>query len=276
MSFETVIKDSLLGKETDYSSQYDVRLLFPIARAEGRAHLTQTLLASMYGEDRWTHYEISFLNADGKPIVGIGEIRVPADSPFLIESKSLKLYFNSFNFTRMQSLQAFIECVQRDLSAAAQAKVIFDFIRLADAHVLTQIQQPPGQCLDDLPVKEPVFHTQASLLTCNDQVGEAIWHSHLLRSNCPVTQQPDWATVVVDYKGRLLEPESLLAYLISYRSHNGFHEHCVEQIYQDIYACTQPEYLSVYARYTRRGGLDINPFRASKPQEAPCFRLMRQ
>ncbi|OTG65783.1 NADPH-dependent 7-cyano-7-deazaguanine reductase QueF [Acinetobacter silvestris] len=265
---------SLLGKETDYPSTYQPEILFPIARLASRENYAQ--VEGIYqGKDWWHVFEISWLNTKGIPQVAIGRITLPATSPNLIESKSLKLYFNSMNFTQFDSKEAFINTVEKDLSKAAEADVKLDLFQVDDL----AISQPQGLCIDNQEPDYLVNHPDASLLSLdqNAQDLEIQMYSHLLRSNCPVTGQPDWGTVFIRYQGKKPCYRSVLAYIISYRQHNGFHEQCVEQIFADIWQNLKPEKLMVYATYTRRGGLDINPCRVSDESWMPSpIRLARQ
>lgn len=265
---------SLLGKDTDYPTQYQPDVLFPIARVQARekyAHVP----GIAQGKDWWHVFEISWLNAAGVPQVAIGRLELPASSPNLIESKSLKLYFNSLNFHRFESRESFIATVQQDLSQAAGSTVTLTLFHVDEL----QIAKPQGICLDDLAPTRLAQHPDASLLqfdSATEQV-EIQLYSHLLRSNCPVTGQPDWGTVFIRYQGKKPCYSSVLAYIISYRQHNGFHEQCVEQIFADLWQHLQPEKLMVYAAYTRRGGLDINPCRVSDLTWLPSpIRLARQ
>ncbi|AXY60630.1 NADPH-dependent 7-cyano-7-deazaguanine reductase QueF [Acinetobacter sp. WCHAc010052] len=268
---------SLLGKATEYPTTYSPEVLFPISRAEAREKYAQ--VDGIYqGKDWWHVFEISWLNSKGIPQVAIGRIELPASSPKLIESKSLKLYFNSMNFTQFDSRQAFIDTVEKDLSAAAEAPVTLYLFGVDDV----ETAQPEGFCIDSEEPDRLVNHPDASLLQLDEteksaQDTEIQLYSHLLRSNCPVTGQPDWGTVFIRYQGKKPCYRSLLAYIISYRQHNGFHEQCVEQIFADIWQTLQPEKLMVYATYTRRGGLDINPCRVSDLTWMPRpIRLARQ
>lgn len=271
------VLDSTLGQATDYPVRYTPSLLFPITRREGRdaIGLTGDCLP-FHGVDIWTHYEVSWLDAGGKPCVAVAEIRVPATSPCLIESKSLKLYFNSLNFHRFESSADFLRCVEMDLGAAAQALVTVGLV-LPHEHEQLAIGDLNGECLDGLPLQCSEFVLNPETLVADEgRVVEETLHSHLLRSNCPVTNQPDWGSVMIHYRGAAIDHTGLLAYLVSYRSHADFHEQCVERIFMDITRRCRPESLTVYARYTRRGGLDINPFRSSAQVLPPLLRLFRQ
>jgi len=272
------VHDSALGQTTVYPTQYDATLLFPIARAEGRAGLGATAPAFISaGVDVWHVFELSWLDATGKPVVAIGRITVPAHSPNLIESKSLKLYFNGLNFKHFNDDTALIQLVSQDLSKAAGTDIQFELLNVDDlrTHV------PDGICLDHLQmtVSPAPNEPDARLLkldSSEDFVEETLF-SNLLRSNCPVTGQPDWGTIFIRYRGTRLSRESLLTYLISYRQHSGFHEQCVEQVFSDIWQILKPEKLAIHAQYTRRGGLDINPCRSSDPLWLPkVLRLARQ
>lgn len=269
------VEHSQLGKETQYPTQYQPEVLFPISRAESRQQYAN-VEGITQGKDWWHVFEISWLNQLGLPQVAIGRLTLPASSPNLIESKSLKLYFNSLNFTKFDSKEAFIETVERDLSSAAGAKIELQLFQVDEL----EISKPQGICIDDLVPERLSEHPDSTLLqldtTAEDDV-EITLHSHLLRSNCPVTGQPDWGTIFIRFQGKKPCYRSLLAYIISYRQHNGFHEQCVEQIFADIWKLLGPQKLMVYATYTRRGGLDINPCRVSDLSWMPePIRLARQ
>jgi 7-cyano-7-deazaguanine reductase len=269
------VEHSLLGKDTNYPTEYQPEILYPISRAPARekyAHIE----AIQQGTDWWHIFEISWLNAAGVPQVAIGRMILPASSPNLIESKSLKLYFNSLNFAKFESKSAFIATVEQDLSKAAEADVKLDLFHVDEL----DIAKPEGICLDELIPERLENHPDATLLALDNKSDENVevqLYSHLLRSNCPVTGQPDWGTVFIRYQGKKPCYKSILAYIISYRQHNGFHEQCVEQIFADIWQNLKPEKLMVYATYTRRGGLDINPCRVSDFTWMPRpIRLARQ
>lgn len=270
------VEQSLLGQTTSYPSEYAPEILFPIARAPSRQAYAD-IKGIAQGMDWWHAFELSWLDIQHKPQVAIGRLHIPAHSEFLIESKSLKLYFNSLNFKNFISSQVLIDCVEQDLSRAANASVKLE---LYDADALL-VSQPVGFCLDPLTPAGFSLHPDASLLKLDNAEDqhpiEASLYSHLLRSNCPVTGQPDWGTLFIRYQGIKPCYSSLLAYIISYRQHSGFHEQCVEQIFADIWQQLQPERLMVYAAYTRRGGLDINPCRVSDLDWLPSpIRLARQ
>jgi 7-cyano-7-deazaguanine reductase len=257
-------KNSPLGKSTAYRSDYAPELLFPIPRRIKRHEIgiADTRLPFL-GEDIWNAYELSWLNPKGKPVVAVGCFRVPANTPCLIESKSLKLYLNSFNQTRFDNKQTVIETIARDLSDAAGGAVAVDLQLLSD-QPKAAIGVPEGILVDDLDIDCDCYQPAPENLMVNEgEIIEETLYSHLLKSNCLVTGQPDWAMVVIQYRGRPIDHAGLLRYIVSFRDHNEFHEQCVERIFCDIRQYCAPEALSVYARYTRRGGLDINPFRST-------------
>ena len=259
---------SPLGKTTAYANRYDASLLFPIARQTKRDELGLGATLPFFGVDVWHAYELSWLNARGKPVVAIGTFTVPADSPNLVESKSLKLYLNSLNNTRFDDAAAVRETIARDLSAAAGATVTVA-IDEACAFGKFGIFDLDGLLLDRLDIDTDIDTAcggpDAALLRADrtaTDVDETLV-SHLLKSNCLVTGQPDWASVQIRYCGAPIDQEGLLRYLISFRNHNEFHEQCVERIFNDVLTQCRPFKLAVYARYTRRGGLDINPLRTN-------------
>jgi 7-cyano-7-deazaguanine reductase len=254
-----------LGQATPYPDQYDPSLLFPIPRSENRLKLdikpNQAL--PFVGVDIWNAFELSWLNKKGKPQIALAEFQVPADSPNMIESKSFKLYLNSFNSARFDDETAVREQLITDLSAVAGSKIATR-INPTEAVAKKGMQEMSGVLMDRLDIEiDPSLSVDPALLEVNESFGpiEQCLVSHLLKSNCPVTGQPDWASVQIRYQGRPILEEGLLRYLIGFRQLGEFHEHCVETIFTDIKRQCKPEKLSVYARYTRRGGLDINPFR---------------
>ena len=264
---------SPLGKSTSYCDRYAPELLFPVPRADKRAELGIDATAArlpFVGEDLWNAYEVSWLNPRGKPVVALAEFRVPAESPCLIESKSFKLYLNSFNQERINDAATLTALLQRDLSAAAGAEVQVSLSPLS-ARPDRQIAALPGALLDDIDIAIDCYSPEASLLAArfSGPVVEETLHSHLLKSNCLVTGQPDWGAVVVRYRGPQIDRAALLRYIVSFRQHNEFHEQCVERIFCDISAQCRPERLEVWARYARRGGLDINPWRSSHAGSPP-------
>lgn len=269
---------SPLGKSSEYIATYTPSLLFPIPRATKWAELGLTAETLPYkGVDFWNCYELSWLLPSGKPVVAIAEFSIPADSPNIIESKSFKLYLNSLNQTAFADREALTAALSKDLSAAAGKPVGVRIRSLADIES-EGVASMPGTCIDDLDLTISSYdRPQPELLRCDDsQVVEQSLHSHLLKSNCPVTSQPDWGSVAVEYRGAALDPASLLAYIVSFRQHSDFHEQCVERIFMDLQALLKPEKLTVYARYVRRGGLDINPYRSTEVISPDNRRLARQ
>ena len=270
-------QDSPLGKNSAYISQYDASLLFGIARATKWRELGFTADSLPYvGVDIWNCYELSWLLPSGKPVVAIAQFAVPADSPNIIESKSFKLYLNSFNQSVYSSFAQVQAVLMADLSKVAQAEVQVE-IKTLEAITAEGLHQPQGVCIDDLDINLSVYeHPALEMLVCGTEQVEEQLYSHLLKSNCPVTGQPDWGTVLVHYRGAALDHASLLTYLVSFRQHQDFHEQCVERIFLDLKKCLNPEFLSVSARYVRRGGLDINPYRSTESTLIENLRLARQ
>jgi len=278
-------EQSQLGQRSAYADQYDAALLFPLPRAAKRAELGLAAGATpFFGADLWTAYELSWLNPRGKPQVAIAHVTVPCETPCIVESKSFKLYLNSFNNTRFASLEEVRARIRADVSAAVwrgapQAGSVG--VRLIAPELFDQqpIHELDGLLLDRLDVECTHYTPAPGLLSA--QHGEApvseVLVSHLLKSNCLVTGQPDWGSVQIGYSGAQIDQAGLLQYLVSFRNHNEFHEQCVERIFMDLWTRCRPIKLSVYARYTRRGGLDINPFRTSHPQALPAnVRTARQ
>lgn len=261
---------SPLGKATEYQSHYAPELLYPIPRQLKRSELGITdANLPFVGEDLWNAYELSWLNPKGKPVVAVGTFRVPANSPNLIESKSFKLYLNSFNQSSFDHIAAVSETMSRDLSAAAGSPVVVALEPLSTSPVAS-IGTPVGILLDELDITCDRYQPEPALLaTLPGENVEETLYSHLLKSNCLVTGQPDWAMVVIRYRGKPIDRAGLLRYIVSFRNHNEFHEQCVERIFSDIREHCQPEVLAVHARYTRRGGLDINPFRSTGDYAGP-------
>ena len=272
--------DTGLGKQTVYADQYDASLLFPIARAKARQN--DGALAFV-GMDLWTAFEISWLNPDGLPQMVIGEFLFPCTSASIVESKSFKLYLNSFIQTQFESRQQVAEILIADLTAAVAAKVEVTLYELGEYNGFHPISEPNGICVDQQAVVIDCYQPDASLLSARVEseaesaadVSE-ILYSHLLKTNCPVTDQPDWASVYIEYRGAPIDRAGLLKYIVSFRQHQDFHEQCVEKIFSDIMQRCKPAELSVYARYMRRGGLDINPYRSTQQSMPPSYRQVRQ
>ncbi|GAB2794679.1 NADPH-dependent 7-cyano-7-deazaguanine reductase QueF [Halomonas shantousis] len=270
------LEEAPLGRESAYPEHYDASLLFPIPRAANRAPLGIVDQALPFvGEDEWHAFELSWLDPKGKPVVAVARFRLPATSPNLIESKSWKLYLNSFNQSHFSDREQVAETLQRDLSAAAGARLDIALFDVDDEALMPR--RLPGECLDHLDIEMHGYVPDPGLIRVGEDVVEETLHSHLLKSNCPVTGQPDWGSVMIRYRGPRLEREALLKYLVSYRQHQDFHEHCVEHLFVDLMAYARPERLLVLARYVRRGGLDISPWRGTPGEHPPePLRLARQ
>ncbi len=302
-----------LGKDTSYPTGYDASLLFLMPRIDARRTLgladlpnevTTASALPFQGFDLWNAYELSWLNTKGLPKVALLRLKVPCNSPNIIESKSLKLYLNSFNQTRFETVHHVFDLLRKDLALALGAEIELELVG-ADQFANETIAEFVGVDLDKLDVEIDCYQPDASLLklqgdtsktaVASEQadikaalnasdapdtsaqpmieptsISETVF-SRLLKSNCPVTDQPDWACIQIQYTGPAIDHASLLRYIVSYRMHNGFHEHCVEKIFVDILKQCSPTSLSVYARYTRRGGLDINPWRATVDVKPPTL-----
>lgn len=270
-------EQSQLGKTSAYADQYDAGLLFPIPRTIKREEIGITDALPFFGADLWTAFELSWLNQRGKPQVALAHFTIPCETPNIIESKSFKLYLNSFNNSRFDSLETVQARLREDINEAlwrgAAARLSSASVRVmaADHFEFQQVQELEGLSLDRLDIECSDYTPRPDLLKAdheNPPVSETLV-SHLLKSNCLVTDQPDWGSVQISYTGAAIDQEGLLRYIVSFRNHNEFHEQCVERIFMDIMRQCQPLKLSVYARYTRRGGLDINPLRTSHPMAIP-------
>lgn len=265
----------LLGLHTPPVREYAPQLLHPIPRAAARNGLGLRHPLPFHGVDLWHAYEMSWLDSNGKPVVRVGRFEVPASSPNMVESKSFKLYLNSLNNTQFAADAEALATITADLSAVAGERVNLELLSLDDESLAGATL--PGTCLDDLPVAPHTGEPQAQQLQVQaGHVIEETVYSHLLRSLCPVTGQPDWATVWLHYRGASIEHSSLLQYLIAYREHQEFHEQCVERMFCDISSRCEPQFLHLQAFYTRRGGLDINPLRSTDAHARPRQRLNRQ
>ena len=265
-----------LGKPTDYAKEYSPEVLFAVPRIEARKALGLGDELPFHGVDVWNAWELTWLEPSGKPAVAMAVITVPADSANIVESKSLKLYLNSLAMSRFATEDEVCRIISRDLSRITEAQVTIG-ITQANKSSTGQIVDLPGDCIDNLDVLIDTGGVDAKVLkTVGDDSIEEELHSHLLRSNCPVTNQPDMGSVLIRYRGPAIDRESLLRYIVSFRQHNDFHEACVERMFLDIKARCRPDKLTVYARYNRRGGLDINPFRSDFETTAENLRLWRQ
>lgn len=277
--YQTKPNQSELGQTSSYDSHYNPERLFAIPRESKRKEIgvdPQNL--PFYGFDCWNHYEVSWLSEKGKPMVAIAEIIYDCATPNLIESKSLKLYFNSFNNTQFKNSEEVKLRVERDLSSRLHGDIHVKILSLKDKDLAKIQSAPKGESIDDLDVTCSVYQVAPNYLSVEEKIVEEILYSDLLKSNCLVTNQPDWGTVEISYTGKQINREGLLQYLVSFRNHNEFHEQCIERIFVDIMNRCKPEKLTVYGRYTRRGGLDINPYRSTEKVKLEGLndRLVRQ
>ena len=267
-----------LGQQTKYAKKYDRTLLQPVPRRLNRDQLNITATQPFtIGADIWTAYEISWLNPKGVPQVAIADVSIDFRSENLIESKSFKLYLNSFNQTTFADFADVQQTLQRDLQDCAQGEVNVRLNSLAD-YTAQPIVALSGDCIDaqDIEVRDYAFNAALLNHCTGEHLVEETLVSHLLKSNCLITQQPDWGSLQIHYVGKQINREQLLRYIISFRQHNEFHEQCVERIFCDLMQYAKPEKLTVYARYTRRGGLDINPYRSNFEPLPQNVRLARQ
>ena len=269
-------EQSQLGKASAYVDQYDASLLFPIPRAGKRAEIGVAGAAPFFGADMWTAFELSWLNLRGKPEVALVHFTVPCESTNIVESKSFKLYLNSFNNTRFADATEVSDRLRADINEAVWRGGVVQSsigVKLITAELFDRepVHELDGLNLDRLDVECTQYQPAPELLQTVQGEGAVseVLVSNLLKSNCLVTGQPDWGSVQIRYSGLPIQQEGLLQYLVSFRNHNEFHEQCVERIFMDIWTRCKPTKLTVYARYTRRGGLDINPFRTSHPQALP-------
>jgi 7-cyano-7-deazaguanine reductase len=276
MTVSTTPEGSQLGKPSAYIDQYDASLLFPIARAAKRTEIGLAGQLPFFGADIWTAFELSWLTPRGKPQVALAHITVPCETPNIIESKSFKLYLNSYNNTRLAGADEVRDRLRADISEAvwrggAPMSSVGVKLVLPEQFDREPVHELDGLSLDRLDIECTHYQPAPELLTAavGEQPVTEVLTSNLLKSNCLVTGQPDWGSVRIAYSGPQIDQGGLLRYLVSFRNHNEFHEQCVERIFADIRARCRPTQLSVYARYTRRGGLDINPYRTSHPQALP-------
>ncbi len=259
---DTILDNLSLGKQVNYRYSYSAELLQAVPRSLSRDQIGLVDPLPFSGADVWTGYELSWLNCKGKPQIAILRCEVPYDSPNLIESKSFKLYLNGFNQHKLESAAILEAILSHDLSQCAGKTVKVNLFTPEQFGQL-QLGELEGECIDDLDIDVDQYDLQPDFLVTKDTAVKQTLTSNLLKSNCLITDQPDWGSVQIKYEGKQIDPEGLLRYLISFRLHNEFHEQCVERIFTDILLRCKPEKLSVLARYTRRGGLDINPFRSN-------------
>ena len=271
------VNDRPLGTKTEYKNEYDKSLLYPIDRVHARNQINVAVPLPFKGFDIWNCYEVSWLQRSGKPEVRVIEIVVPVDSPNIIESKSLKLYLNSLNNTKFDDESQVIRLIQNDLSSVVGSPIVI-YCKTLEAYNNTGIHEFHGINIDLLDVAITDFTINKHLLSLSKEqvLVEEVLYSNLLKSNCCVTKQPDFASVQISYKGQKIDQAALLKYLISFRNHLEFHEQCVERIFTDIKNICNPEELTVYARYTRRGGIDINPIRSTMDLNVTSIQNLRQ
>lgn len=268
-----------LGKKSAYDATYNADKLFPIARAAKRLEIgIDPERLPFWGFDSWNHYEVSWLNSKGKPVVAMAEIVYDCHTPYIIESKSLKLYFNSLNNSKFTSISEIENTIKSDLSLCLHDDVTVKIHQLGTIKTSPLCESFSGESIDELDVTCSVYSVDPSFLTVGEELVEEILYSDLLKSNCLVTYQPDWGSVQIHYKGPRIIREGLLQYIVSFRNHNEFHEQCIERIFLDVMTRCKPHELTVYGRYTRRGGLDINPYRSTNKSKhlLKNIRLPRQ
>lgn len=269
----------ILGKNTTYNNEYSPSILQRIERSLGRASIDR--LADFYGYDIWKLYEITYLNLQGIPQVCMGIMKVPSSSKYIVESKSLKLYTLSYTMTKFINMQEAQTLFAKDLSKLLECEVSVNFYPLNSKEF--NLTAPDGICLEQqdscmgVVIRDYEYNPKALCLEKSDKTVKKTYYTNLFRSLCPVTAQPDHATVIIDYEGKKPSQEDLLSYLISLRNHQGFHEQCVELIYSDLMYYLKPDRLTVTACFTRRGGIDINPVRSNQPNiSALSLRTIRQ
>ncbi len=251
-----------------YKDTYDPTLLQPVPRAPLRRELGIQDALPFTGADLWTAYELSWLDSKGKPSVAMAAFTVPVDSPSLIESKSFKLYLNSFNQTPVESPETLRDILGKDLCGACGARVGVEILLPGD-FADEQIEELDGELIDEIDVEITDYLPNPAYLAAGRSSVDETLVSNLLKTNCPLTGQPDWASIQIRYNGPRIDREGLLKYLVSFRQYGGFHEHCTERIFTDILRQCKPDGLTVYTRYTRRDGLDINPVRTNRGETPP-------
>lgn len=270
-----ILKNVPLDKKEAYISTYTPELLFAIPRKSKRDEIGVPEKLPFHGRDYWMAYEISWLNLQGKPQIAWAQFSFPCDSECIIESKSMKLYLNSFNQSRYASMTEVEEVIRKDYSVLLNCEVeVKLFPPSWDKH--PPRQDFTGICVDGLEVETDVYQVNANLLKVEEEVVDEAIYSHLLKSNCLVTHQPDWAAVWVHYVGKKIDHTSFLKYIISFREHYEFHEQCIERIYMDILNHCKPEKLTVFGKYSRRGGIEIEPYRSNFESAPQSFKIIRQ
>jgi len=265
-----------LGQDTHYPHKYAPQVLCPISRADSRKPLGLSAELPFRGVDIWNAWELTWLGEGDRPAVATAEIRVPADSPGIVESKSLKLYLNSFAMTRFPSSAEVAGTIAKDVSTCVGSRTAVNVLPVVSTEA-RRVSRLAGACLDSIVVTCTDWDVNADLLLADRHaiVAEDL-HTHLLRSLCPVTSQPDTGSLQISYRGPKIDRASLLRYVVSYRQHNDFHECCVERMFVDLMSRCSPDELSIHARYQRRGGIDINPFRSNTAEQPLNLRLWRQ
>lgn len=271
-------KQSELGQKAQYDSHYNPDKLFPIPRQLNRDKIDVTQPLPFFGCDIWNHYEVSWLNESGKPIVAIAEITYGCESENIIESKSMKLYFNSFNNTKIKDIETLEKTIKNDIETRIHAPVDIKIILLKDFKEQKLFSGFDGICIDELDIECSVDQLNPAFLCTEESIVTEKLCSDLLKSNCLVTNQPDWGSVQIEYTGKKINREGLLKYIVSFRNCNEFSETSVERIFMDVKKYCDPTSLTVYGRFTRRGGLDINVIRSTQKvsSEKINFRLCRQ
>lgn len=270
---------SELGKTVVYDDTYNPKRLFAVPRAEKRAEIgINSSPLPFFGFDLWHHYEVSWLNEKGKPVVALAKIQYDCASPFIVESKSLKLYFNSFNQTQFATREQVETLIKTDLAAILATEVFVGLMPLSATPASELSPQFEGDCLDELDIECNEYLPNPDFLCAQGAFVQETLHSNLLKSNCLITEQPDWGSVQIQYHGSKMDRAGLLRYIVSFRNHNEFHEQCIERMFMDIFTRCQPKHLTICGHYTRRGGLDINPYRSTDPlsPSTPTPRLVRQ
>lgn len=275
-SYNKTAVGSELGQKSGYDENYNPGRLYAIPRSAKRDEIgVDSSHLPFLGFDCWNHYEVSWLNQKGKPMVAMATIMYDCTSEFIIESKSMKLYFNSINNTCFDSLSVVELTIKNDLDAILQTDVDVRLMPLNKVKPLMLQTQMDGESIDDLDIACDTYTISPEFLSASDEAVEEVLTSDLLKSNCLVTHQPDWGSVQIAYKGKRIDREGLLKYLVSFRNHDEFHEQCIERIFVDIMNSCKPEQLTVYGRYTRRGGLDINPYRSTQPHNRAALSRLR-
>lgn len=269
--------DLPLGRPALASTSYDPDQLRSVSRKTARQDIGigENSPLPFWGEDVWNCWELSWLDSEGKPVIAVAEIRIPVTTPNMVESKSLKLYLNSFSMTRINSPETLRQTLARDIGRIVEGTVSIQLI-LPEAFGQLRIMEPEGICIDRQNITVTEYTINPDLLVVEKQSVSQSLFSRLIRTNCPVTGQPDWATLCVTYTGSRIRPDSLLRYFVSFRQHQGFHESCVETMFCHILQKCRPETLTLSARFTRRGGIDINPFRSTEKSSGPNYRDPRQ